>query len=273
MAVIRRGSRSWKINMADFLDVLGQKARKRVKEGYYKVTKQIIAPTKSLKEAVLECKNAPIISEIKVASPTMGVIRKKIDVNKVAIAMEKGGAIGISVLTEPKHFKGSIDTFIKVRSQVDLPLLMKDIVVNRTQIEAAAKMGANAILLIEALFKRGYCDCDVHRMIAEAHSQKLEVLLEILTEEEFISAIKTEADLIGINNRDLRTLEVDLEVTRRILTKNCINEKLIVSESGIKSSADVRFLHECGAHAFLVGSSIMRSSNIQKMVKELVLAL
>jgi len=258
--------------MDDFLDVLGQKAQKRVKEGYYKVTKQIIAPTKSLKKAVLGCKNIPIISEIKVASPTMGVIRKKIDVKKVASEMKKGGAIGISVLTEPEHFEGSLDTFIKVRSQVELPLLMKDIIVNRTQIEAAAKIGANAILLIETLFKRGYCDCDVNRMIDEAHSQKIEVLLEVFTEEEFLSAIKTEADLIGINNRDLRTLEVDLEVTRRILKKKCFHEKLIISESGIKSPADVRFLHECGAHAFLVGSSIMRSSNIQEMVKELVLA-
>ena len=259
--------------MADFLDILGQNARERVNAGYYEVATQIRPPTNSLKGAVLKCKNAPIISEVKVASPTMGMIRKNIDVKKVALAMENGGAIGISVLTEPKHFKGSLDTFAKVRAQVELPLLMKDIIVSRVQIEAAAKMGADAVLLIESLFRRGYCDCDVHDMIADAHSQNLEVLLEVHTEEEFLSALKTEADLVGINNRDLRTLEVNLEVTRRILTKNRVKEKLIISESGIRSPADIRFLHECGAHAFLIGSSIMRASNIKKAVKELVAAL
>ncbi|NIR87833.1 indole-3-glycerol-phosphate synthase, partial [Candidatus Bathyarchaeota archaeon] len=244
--------------MADFLDVLGHDARETVNTGYYEAVTETTSSPLSLKEAVLKCRNAPIIAEIKVASPSLGVIRKNFDVRKAASAMEKGGAVGISFLTEPKHFGGSLEALTDVRDQVKLPLLMKDITVSQKQIEAAAKTGVNAILLIEPLFKRGYCECDLHSMITYAHSLGLEVLLEAHAEEEFLSALKTEADMIGINNRDLKSMEVNLNVTRKILTKHQIRERLIVSESGIQGPADIRFLHHCGAHAFLVGSSIMR---------------
>ncbi|MCW3981805.1 MAG: indole-3-glycerol-phosphate synthase [Candidatus Bathyarchaeota archaeon] len=259
--------------MADFLDVLGHDAKETVNTGYYKAVTETTSAYLSLKEAVLKCRKAPIIAEIKVASPTLGVIRKNADVREFASAMERGGAIGISFLTEPKHFGGSLDAFTEVRDQVKLPLLMKDIIVSRVQIEAASKIGANAVLLIEPLFKRGYCECDIHSMIAYGHSLGLEVLLEAHAEEEFLSALKTEADMIGINNRNLRNMEVDLNVTREILTNHRIREKLIVSESGIQSTADVRFLRQCGAHAFLVGSSIMRASDIEVKVREFVTAL
>lgn len=260
--------------MADFLDVLGQDAKETVNTGYYEAAAEVtLDSTLSLKEAVLRCRNVPVIAEIKVASPSLGVIRKNAEVRKVASAMEDGGAVGISLLTEPKHFGGSLNAFSEVRDHVKLPLLMKDITVSRAQIEAAAKTGANAVLLIEPLFKRGYCECDIHSMITYAHSRGLEVLLEAHTEEEFLSALKTEADLVGINNRNLKNMEVNLNVTRRILAKHQIRERLIVSESGIQSPADIRFLHQCGAHAFLVGSSIMRANDIEEKVRELVTAL
>jgi len=259
--------------MVDFLDVLGRDARETVNMGYYETIRGVTSSSLRLKEAVLKCRNAPIIAEIKVTSPSLGVIRKNVDVRKVASAMKKGGAVGISFLTEPKHFGGSLEAFTEVRDQVKLPLLMKDITVSRAQIEAAAETGANAVLLIEPLFKRGYCECDVHSMIAYAHSLGLEVLLEAHTEEEFLSSLKTEADMIGINNRNLKNMEVDLNVTKRILTKHRIKERLIVSESGIQSPADIRFLHQCGAHAFLVGSSIMSANDIKEKVRELVTAL
>jgi len=259
--------------MADFLDILGRDANETVRMGYYKAAKEATRSALSLKEAVLKCRGSPVIAEIKVASPSSGAIRENVDVKKVALAMEKGGAIGISVLTEPKHFRGSLEAFVKVRNHVRLPLLMKDIIVSKAQIDAAAKMGANAILLIEPLFKRGYCECGTYDMIDYAHSHGIEVLLEAHTEEEFLSALETEADLIGINNRDLKTLKVDLETTRRILAKSQNKEKLIVSESGIQTSVDIRFLHECGANAFLVGSSIMKAENIEEKVRELVSSL
>jgi indole-3-glycerol phosphate synthase len=259
--------------MADFLDMLGRDAKQTVDAGYYRKAKKTTSSSLSLKEAVLKCGWTPIISEIKAASPSYGTLKENVNVKKVALAMGKGGATGISVLTEPKHFRGSLEAFAKVRNQVRLPTIMKDIIVSREQIDAAAKMGADAVLLIEPLFKREYCECDAHSMIHYAHSRNLEVILEAHTKEEFSSALETEADLVGINNRDLKTLKVSLETTRRILAGNNAEEKLIISESGIQTPADIRFLHECGANAFLVGSSIMKAENIEEKVRELVSAL
>lgn len=186
--------------------------------------------------------------------------------------MENGGATGISVLTEPKHFSGSLSYLAKVREAVKLPILMKDIIINPIQLEAASRIGANVVLLIEALFEREYCECSLDEMITQAHSRHLEVLLETHSEDEFQSAIETDADLIGINNRDLRTLKVDLEITERILKKHESNDKVVVSESGVMTPADLLFLRGCGAQAFLIGSSIMMADNIETKVKEFVTA-
>jgi len=259
--------------MADFLDLLAQNAREAINSGYYEVTTQTVAIPVSLKKAIFQCRHAPVIAEVKVASPSIGVIRKNVDIEDVAAAMEKGGAVGISVLTEPKYFGGSPLSLGSVRRQTKLPLLMKDIILSPTQLETASKVGANAVLLIEALFERGYCECDVHDMIAQAHSKNLEVLLESHTEEEFLSAINTDADLIGINNRDLKTLDVDLKVTKRILQKVNPQRRVVVSESGIKKPGDIRLLREYGAQAFLIGSAIMAEDNIEKKVREFVTAL
>lgn len=259
--------------MDDFLDVLARDAKERVDKGYYEVpTKASIIPI-SLKKAILKCKHVPIITEIKAASPSLGTIRKNFNPEEVARAMERGGAIGISVLTEPKYFKGSLFSLTRVRKAVKLPILMKDIIISPGQLDAASNLGANAVLLIKALFDRKYCEYDVHEMIALAQSKNLEVLLETHNEDEFLSAINSNADLIGINNRDLGTLKVDLGVTKRILEKNDANGKIVVSESGVKTPADLRFLHECGAHAFLIGSAIMMADNIEKRLKEFALAL
>jgi len=259
--------------MVDFFDVLAQDAKERINKGYYETATQVSTPFISLKRAILESEHTPIISEIKAASPSLGIIRKNVNVEHVAIAMENAGAVGISVLTEPKHFEGSLSSLTRVRRSVKLPLLMKDIIISPVQLESASKIGANAILLIKALINRGYCESDVHEMIAHAQSMNLEVLLEVHTEDEFSSALNTSADMIGINNRDLRSLKVDLEVTERILRKNDYEGKIVVSESGIKTPADLRFLHECGVHAFLIGSAIMLASDIEKKVKEFVTAL
>jgi len=259
--------------MVDFLNALAQKARETINKGYYEVEKQVKTKPVSLKKAILKCKHAPIIAEIKVASPSLGVIKRNANVEDIAVAMENGGAVGISVLTEPEYFKGSLDSFMKVRKRTKLPLLMKDIIISTMQLEAASKIGANVVLLIKALLDRKECECDVHDMIDYARSKNLEVLLEAHTLPEFLSALKTDADLIGINNRDLQTLRVDLQVTKRILQKIDPQERIIVSESGIKTPADVRFLHECGAHAFLIGSTIMMADNVQNKVEEFVAAL
>jgi indole-3-glycerol phosphate synthase len=156
------------------------------------------------------------------------------------------------------------------REAVQIPLLMKDIILSPIQVYAAGKMGANAVLLIKGLFDRGYCEKTLPEMIAGAHVLGLEVLVETHSDEEFESAVKTDADLIGINNRDLATLKIDLNVTKKILEKNGSNGKLVVSESGIKTPDDIRFLLGSGARAFLIGSAVMSSCNIEEKVKEFV---
>jgi indole-3-glycerol phosphate synthase len=132
--------------------------------------------------------------------------------------MQHGGAVGISVLTEPIYFNGSLKTLIEARAAVELPILMKDIIISKEQIDAAAKLGANAVLLIQGLFDKGHCENAEAEMIAYAHGRGLEVLLETHTEEEYLSALKTGADLIGVNNRNLDTLKTDLATTQQILS-------------------------------------------------------
>ena len=178
--------------------------------------------------------------------------------------------MGISVLTEPKHFNGSLTTLVQARKAVKLPILMKDIVIVADQIEAAAQLGADAVLLIEALFDRGCCEMNVDKTVAFAHSRGLEVVLETHSEKEFQTAIETDADLIGINNRNLSTLKIDLNTTKEILEKHKNHGKIVISESGIKTASDLQFLRGCGASAFLIGSAIMLTENVEEKVKEFV---
>lgn len=259
--------------MADFLDTLAQSVKATIDSGYYEAITETEAFRASLKKAILEAKHAPVISEIKAASPSAGIIRENVEAGGIAESMEKGGAVGISVLTEPKHFKGSLRSLVVARRAVKLPILMKDIILSPVQLEAASRLGANVALLIVALFDRGYCEHSLSDMIATAHSKGLEVLLESHTEEEFRSAVRTHADLVGINNRNLATLKVDLGVTKRILERNSAEDKIVVSESGVSTPADLRFLRLYGAQAFLVGSSVMLADDVEGKIKELVSAL
>jgi indole-3-glycerol phosphate synthase len=256
--------------MSDFLDTLTQQAKATIASRYYErinTTKPVRA---SLKKAILQCKAVPVIAEVKGASPSKGIIRQDFAASEIASAMASGGAAGLSVLTEPKRFNGSLDNLIRVRKTVNLPILMKDFVLSSTQLDAAVRTGANAVLLIQALFDRGYCDTSLDRMIAEAHAKNLEVLLETHDIREFTRAVTTDADLIGINNRDLGTLKIDLNVTKDILSQIQCNDKLIVSESGINSPEDIRFLRACGAKAFLIGSAIMQANDVRVKVREFV---
>jgi len=185
--------------------------------------------------------------------------------------MISGGAQAISVLTQPHLFNGSPEYFIKIRKNVKIPLLMKDVMIDKTQIDAAKKMGADYFLLIQALFDKGFVN-DIDELINYGHKNGLKILLESHTKTEFENSLKTDADIIGINNRNLDTLEINLETTKQLL-ENFDKSKIILSESGIKSSDDIRFLHDSGADAFLIGTSIMKSPDIQKTVSELVNAI
>ncbi len=256
--------------MSDFYDTLGFDAKVTIDSGYYDVFKPTPSLHLSLKKAILGCNKNPVIAEIKPASPTRGIIRENFDPIEFALAMERGGATAISVLTEPRYFKGSTDTLADIRRAVKLPVLMKDIILSSVQVTAASYIGADVVLLIKALFDRGYGETDLDNMIAMVHTKGLEVLLEVHTEEEFNSAKKTDADIIGINNRNLGTLKVDLNTTKNILKNNNLKALVVVSESGIETPENLRFLSEAGASAFLIGSSIMLAENVEEKVREFV---
>jgi len=254
--------------MVDFMETLIKEAFERVKSGYYKANQRLNFQRLSLKEAIVNCQHAPVIAEIKPFSPSRGLLRRITSLEKVAKAMEAGGAVGVSVLTEPKRFGGSLQTVSQVKESVSIPVLMKDVIVDYVQIEAAANIGADAVLLIY-----GVVAGRIDELIRFAHNLSLEVLLETHTVEEFKAALETEADMVGVNNRDLKTMKVDLHVTARILAEVGSTDRIVVSESGIETADHVRFLRKCGTHAFLVGSSIMLADDVEEKVRELVMAL
>jgi indole-3-glycerol phosphate synthase len=252
----------------DFLEILARDAKETVSSGYYNVEKTHAYSSPGLRESILKCRTNPIIAEIKTASPSKGKIVQDIDVETVASMMQRGGAAALSVLTEPRHFKGRMEYFVAANTS-GLPRLMKDIIVDPVQVEAATKLGASAILLIGSLFNRGLCDTPLDEMISLAHKGGIEVLLETHTKEEFERALHTQADLVGINNRDLSNFRTDLQVTRSILDFCDPNGRVVVSESGIESEEHIRFLRESGARAFLVGSSVMSATDPERKVREL----
>ena len=267
---INRNLKNLNPNSANFLDTLAANAYISIAEGYYDINTKIEASTHNLNQNIRRSSKNAIISEIKFASPSQGIIHTEENAVSSAKAMSNGGAVGLSVLTEPKTFLGSLDNFMKVREVVDLPLLMKDIIVTKKQLDTALKIGADVILLIQTLFDMGRCKNTVEQMIEYAHSKDLQVLLEVHSKEEFEKAFQSNADLIGINNRNLETFEVDLSTTKTILESKDKGNKIIVSESGINTAKDVCILKKSGADAFLVGTSVMKSKDIASKVKELV---
>jgi len=242
-----------------------------IDEGIYNIAETLQKSEINLQESIKNSSNAPLITEIKFSSPAEGDIRRVSDPLQIAESMISGGAKALSILTQPYLFHGSPEYFIKIRKNVKIPLLMKDIMIDKIQIDAAKKMGADYFLLIQALFDNDFVS-EIDELIDYGHKNGLKILLESHTKAEFDNAIKTNADIIGINNRNLDTLEINLETTKQIL-ENYQKPKIILSESGIKSAEDVKFLRDCGADAFLIGTSIMKSSDIQNSVSKLVNAI
>lgn len=252
----------------DFLISFTLEVEKLVRSGFYDITEDSKHKPISMRKSLEKSKNIPIITEVKFSSPSSGSIRRQQDIRAVVSLMEKGGASGISVLTQPKHFDGSLENLANARKTTRLPILMKDFIFSERQMEAGRRLGADAILLIERLFLNGRFG-DLDEIIKEAHSRGMEVLLEVNSEDEYERAIKTGADMIGINNRNLGTLEMDIQTTSRILTNCGKTKKLIVSESGIFSPKEMKSLRKAGVGAFLVGASIMQSKDIEAKVREL----
>lgn len=206
--------------------------------------------------SALVSRRPAIIGEIKKASPSRGVLVANYDPCGLASAYEKGGAAALSVLTDQSFFQGNLDDLCAAREAVTLPVLRKDFTIDEYQVTEAAASGADAILLIAAIL-------DANRIrelrLLAAHYQ-MAALVEVHDERELDLALGAGADIIGVNNRDLRTFQVSLETSLRLAAKIPAGV-LKIAESGIHSDADIRLLAAAGFQAFLVGEHLMQSSD------------
>jgi indole-3-glycerol phosphate synthase len=205
-----------------------------------------------------------VIAEIKKASPSAGVIRPDLDVATIAASYEKGGAAAISVITEEEFFLGKLEYLRQAREAGRLPVLCKDFVIDPIQVLAARAAGADALLLVAAVLDQS----SLVSLLGAARSLGMACLVEVHDEDELVRVLATDARIIGINNRNLRTFEVKLETTLR-LRPLVPADRLVVSESGIHERADLESLAAVGVKAVLVGTSLMRAVDPGEKLKEL----
>lgn len=207
-----------------------------------------------------------LIAEVKKASPSAGTICRDFDPVKTALSYERSGARAVSVLTDEKYFKGSVKYLADVAGAVKLPVLRKDFIIDEIQVYEARYYGADAILLIASVLS----DRDLNRFAAAAKDLGMGVLVEVHDRAELERALNVGARVIGINNRDLKTFKVDLNTTFELA--GLIPERdgyIIVSESGIKTFADVKRLKDAGINAVLIGEELMRTSDVAAKIRGL----
>ncbi len=206
-----------------------------------------------------------IIAEIKKASPSAGVIRPDLDVAAIVESYERGGAAAISVITEENFFLGKLEYLGQARDAGRLPVLCKDFIIDPFQVLAARASGADALLLIAAVLGQNA----LVKLLTTARSLGMGCLVEVHDADELTRVLMTDARIIGINNRNLRTFEVTLETTLK-LRPLVSADRLVVSESGIHQPADLESLATAGVDAVLVGTSLMRATDPEQKLKELM---
>ncbi|MBL6665142.1 MAG: indole-3-glycerol phosphate synthase TrpC [Rickettsiales bacterium] len=206
-----------------------------------------------------------LIAEIKKASPSHGLIRKDFDHLEIAKIYQDSGAACLSILTDEKYFQGSTQYLQEIAAQTNLPILRKEFIVDTYQIYEAKMLGASCILLIVAMLD----DKKLLELEKCALDSGLSVLIEVHNTEELQRASKLQSKLIGINNRNLKTLEVNIE-TSLTLINQIPNDYLIVSESGIKDKADILLLEQAGISCFLIGEHFMKQKDVGAAVRDIL---
>jgi indole-3-glycerol phosphate synthase len=206
-----------------------------------------------------------VIAEIKRASPSKGVIRDDFDAASLALSYADGGATCLSVLTDPEFFQGSLDDLVAARAACSLPILRKDFMIDEYQVVEARGLGADCILLIVAALAKS----QLTALATLAAEMGMDVLIEVHDREELDRALDMTDVLIGINNRDLRTFKTDL-ATSVTLAKQVRLERLLISESGIRSPSDLKLLSDAGIHAFLIGEAFMAAPDPGSALKTLL---
>lgn len=228
--------------------------------GVERISREALKP--SIKQRLAGA-DLSVIAEIKRASPSKGAIALDVDVVTQAKQYEASGATVISVLTDETYFKGSMDDLAAVAAAVDIPVLCKDFMIDRVQIDRAKAHGARLILLIVAALEQE----TLADLYAYAYAEGLEVLVEVHDEEELRRAEAIGAQIIGINNRNLKKFEVDLQTSVGLLEQKQPDVRYI-SESGIKTVEEAQLLHAAGADGILVGETLMRADDPQVFIRE-----
>lgn len=226
-----------------------------------------VPPAQDFAASLLARKPLAVIAEVKKASPSRGLIRKDFDAVAIARGYAEAGAAAVSVLTDEKFFQGSIDHLSLIRKHISLPLLRKDFIVDDYQVYEARANGADAVLLISEVLAPD----ELRRLLELTHELGMQALVESHDREHLDAALATDARLIGINNRSLSSFRVDLMSTER-LAPLVPRSRVLVSESGITSAADVARLLKCGVHAVLVGETLMLAEDLGKKMRELMTA-
>jgi len=228
--------------------------------------KKDLPEVRDFKKAITK-RGINLIAETKAASPSAGVMFDKYVPENLAKEYEKAGAAAVSVLTDVTYFNGVLDDLERVRNSISLPVLRKDFIIDEIQIFESRFAGADAILLIARILGGG----ELERFIKFAKKLGMDALVEVHSVKEARSAVAAGAEIIGINNRDLDTLKVDVDNTIKIINEVPeLKKKVLVSESGISERSQVDLLKNAGVKAVLIGEAILKSPDIGKKIKELV---